>query len=85
MQWRKIFAADAVKGNANAVSELIDARDTKTPGRFLCRVNEALLNYASGPAATRALPASLPVYLVKFFTKREARSFALVSHSVTSA
>lgn len=32
---------------------------------------------ALGPAATRALPASLAAYLEKFFTKREARSLAL--------
>ena len=43
-------------------------------------------NYSAlGPAATNALPASLPVYLVKFLTKRFARSFALASHSATSA
>ena len=39
---------------------------------------------ALGPAATRALPASLAAYLEKFFTKREARSLALVSHSPAS-
>ena len=43
-------------------------------------------NYSAlGPAATNALPASFPVYLVKFLTKRFARSFALASHSATSA
>ena len=42
-------------------------------------------DYSLGPASTRALPASLPVYLAKFLTKRPARSFALVSHSATSA
>ena len=40
---------------------------------------------ARGPAATRALPASLPSYLWKFFTKRCARSCALASHSAGSA
>ena len=40
---------------------------------------------ALGPAATRALPASLVAYLAKFLTKREARSLALVSHSEGSA
>ena len=45
-----------------------------------------LRNYlTSGPAETRALPASLPVYLAKFFTKRLARSAALVSQSATLA
>ena len=38
-----------------------------------------------GPAATRALPASLPSYLTKFFTKREARSLAFSSHWEGSA
>lgn len=42
-------------------------------------------NYAWGPASTSALPASLPVYLTKFFSKRDARSFALFSHSEASA
>ena len=32
------------------------------------------LNYSWGPAATRALPSSLPVYLVKFLMKRADRS-----------
>ena len=41
--------------------------------------------YSCGPAETRALPASLLSYLTKFFWKREARSFALVSHSAASA
>ena len=41
--------------------------------------------YALGPASTRALPASLPVYFLKFFSKREARSFAFASHSAASA
>ena len=38
-----------------------------------------------GPAATRALPASLVVYLAKFLMKREARSRAFSSHSLGSA
>ena len=48
-------------------------------------LNRMRKNYTSGPAATRALPASLPVYLAKFFTKRLARSAALVSQSATLA
>lgn len=48
--------------------------------RFLCSNS---LDYASGPAFTRALPASLPVYLTKFLTKRPARSFAFASQSPT--
>ena len=39
----------------------------------------------SGPAATRALPASLPVYFTKFLVKRAARSAALASQSATFA
>ncbi len=38
-------------------------------------------DYNFGPAATRALPAALPVYFSKFLMKRPAKSFALVSHS----
>ena len=37
--------------------------------------------YSFGPAATRALPASLPSYLAKFLMKRPARSLAFSSHS----
>ncbi len=37
--------------------------------------------FSFGPAATRLLPSSLPVNFTKFFTKRLARSSALVSHS----
>ena len=43
------------------------------------------LNYSLGPASTRALPASLPVYLTKFLMNRPARSSAFFSHSATSA
>ena len=38
--------------------------------------------FTLGPAATRLLPSSLPVNFTKFFTKRLARSSALVSHSL---
>ena len=38
-----------------------------------------------GPAATRALPASLVSYLAKFLMKRPARSFAFSSHTAGSA
>ena len=51
----------------------------RVPERFLTAYS------ALGPAATSALPASLPVYLTKFFWNRPARSRALVSHSLTSA
>ena len=57
----------------------------KKSGRVICRIFDRVWNYSWGPAATRALPSSLPVYLVKFFWKRSARSFALVSHSAASA
>ena len=43
------------------------------------------LNYSWGPASTRALPSSLPVYLVKFLMKRAARSFAFSSQIAASA
>ena len=42
-------------------------------------------NYSWGPAATRALPSSLPVYLVKFLMKRADRSFAFSSQIAGSA
>ena len=42
-------------------------------------------NYSWGPAATRALPSSLPVYLVKFLMKRADRSFAFSSQTEGSA
>ena len=41
--------------------------------------------YSWGPAATRALPSSLPVYLVKFLMKRADRSFAFSSQIAGSA
>ena len=43
------------------------------------------LNYSWGPAATRALPSSLPVYLVKFLMKRADRSLAFSSQTAGSA
>ena len=36
--------------------------------------------YNFGPAATNALPASLPVNLAKFLMKRPAKSLAFSSH-----
>ena len=42
-------------------------------------------NHSWGPAATRALPASLPVYLTKFLTKRADRSLAFSSQIAGSA
>ncbi len=41
--------------------------------------------YNFGPAATRFLPASLPVNLAKFLMKRPAKSFAFSSHCAASA
>lgn len=38
-----------------------------------------------GPAATSALPASLPSYFLKFLMNLAARSFAFSSHSAASA
>jgi len=46
---------------------------------------EVLIYYSWGPAATRALPSSLPVYLVKFLMKRADRSFAFSSQMEASA
>ena len=42
--------------------------------------NQMLGNQSCGPAATRALPASLVVYLAKFLMKRPAKSLAFSSH-----
>ena len=48
--------------------------------------NPNIRNYYNfGPAATSALPASLPVNLAKFLMKRSARSLALASHCAASA
>ncbi len=41
--------------------------------------------YSFGPAATRALPAALPVNFSKFLIKRLAKSSALVFHSLALA
>ena len=54
-----------------------NSRQSDLPGEFLWSFSY----YSWGPAATRALPSSLPVYLVKFLMKRADRSLALVSHS----
>ena len=43
------------------------------------------INYNCGPAATKALPASLPSYLAKFLMKRPAKSLAFSSHCAASA
>lgn len=72
------------RGRANG-SAVQPGRSCKTPPSGVSHLGEERSPYSWGPAATRALPASLPVYLSKFFTKREARSLALVSHSVGSA
>ena len=45
----------------------------------------ALLTYSWGPAATRALPSSLPVYFSKFLMKRADRSLAFSSQMEASA
>ena len=50
---------------------------------IVCQVR--LLNYSWGPAATRALPSSLPVYLAKFLMKRSDRSLAFSSQMEASA
>ena len=54
------------------------------PATFaLCRAKLlSALAYSLGPAATRALPASLPSYFLKFLMKRAARSLAFSSHSL---
>ena len=55
----------------------------KLKARTVCQ--RRLAAYSWGPAATRALPSSLPVYFSKFLMKRADRSLALVSHSAASA
>ena len=54
---------------------------TKRAPHTRCPSIERIIDYNLGPAATKALPAALPVYFTKFFWKREAKSFAFVSHS----
>ena len=48
-------------------------------------VNSDEWDYSWGPAATRALPSSLPVYLAKFLMKRADRSLAFSSQTEASA
>ena len=63
-------------------------KNAKTPADCSAGVDWLIrysFNYSCGPAATRALPASLPVYFTKFLVKRAARSFAFTSHSAASA
>ena len=67
------------------------ADQKRAPGKCSSRCSMKFFLYityhysTTGPAATRALPASFPVYFTKFFTKRDARSFAFSSHSAASA
>ena len=59
-------------------------RTSNRAGVFYLLTKQLRLHYSFGPAATRALPCSLPSYLAKFLMKRLARSTALVSHSAAS-
>ena len=49
------------------------ARKKKSPDE-ISSGDQRDCNYSLGPASTRALPSSLPVYLLKFLMKRAARS-----------
>ncbi len=56
--------------------------------RLVCAIlnsQNSHLSYSWGPAATRALPASLLSYLTKFLMKRPARSLAFSSQTAGSA
>ena len=71
-------------------NECVERKGDKKTG--VCRYGTPLWDYMSlfyyyfnnnqslGPAATNALPASLPVNLVKLLMKRLARSFAFSFH-----
>lgn len=48
---------------------------------FYHKIVLQFVDYNLGPAATNALPASLPVNFAKFLMKRPARSCAFASHS----
>ena len=56
---------------------LFRALDQQRPSKMLVAFGP---NYNLGPAATSALPASLPSYFLKFLMKRAARSLAFSSH-----
>ena len=78
--------ADAAVGNAQFLALVISAVFMlfSAVGVFYLLTKQLSLPYSFGPAATRALPCSLPSYLAKFLMKRLARSTALVSHSAAS-
>lgn len=62
---------------SKAVADQGETKKLPEPGVF----HHALSHQSSGPAVTKALPASFPVNLLKFLMKRSDKSFALVSHS----
>ena len=93
----KMASADKIKYDVNVWQNahilsgklycyLIDLSNENSPdfhqGSLLIGLSA---DYSWGPASTRALPASLPVYFTKFLMKRAARSSAFLSHSVGSA
>ena len=71
-------------------SKLYNIHSNKKGGSCIGNHPSCLCGYvyeyqSLGPAATRALPASLPSYLAKFLMKRPARSRAFSSHWAASA
>ena len=72
-----------------AASDNLRWRHTKKAGRGIPRsafLKCAIMYYSmTGPAATRALPASLVSYFLKFLMKRPARSLAFSSQTDASA
>ena len=87
LSFNSLFCSGASsKTIINCFMPRLPATSTNKKGASLwCSFFYLMPDYTLGPALTSALPASLPVYLSKFFTKRAARSFAFASHSEASA
>ena len=84
-RWTKLLKAMRRSAERYRVETLETLRPQSALKFFLDSFSFKKKNHSWGPAATRALPASLPVYFTKFFTKRPARSLAFSSHWAASA
>ena len=78
---RRLFLRKKRRNRAEARSLIVEKNPAKrffdnliAPWRLPGGLSYVVLTYSLGPASTRALPVSLPVYLTKFLMKREARS-----------
>ena len=87
---KKIFASQSLSGpaaNSAFETRCFRLRYSLAPRPQTARGRLAATSpcYSFGPAATSALPASLPSYFLKFLMKRAARSLAFSSHSAAVA